>query len=223
MKTAIFVDLAFVLRRLNFSYDTDSAELIGQKLYSLWISHLFKDDKDHDREELYRIFIYDCEPLSKKVHYPISKKALDYSKSNLYKFRTDLQTYLIHQRKVALRLGRLSDNCEWVLKTKKIAEIINNPMQNIQLTDEDFKFDIHQKGVDMRMGIDITSVALKHLADKIILITGDADFVPAAKLARREGVDVILDPMWSNIHEDLYEHIDGLRSTIKKAEVKKIG
>lgn len=39
-----------------------------------------------------------------------------------------------------------------------------------------------------------------------------ADFVPAAKLARREGVDFILDPMWASIRPDLYEHIDGLRS-----------
>jgi hypothetical protein len=42
---------------------------------------------------------------------------------------------------------------------------------------------------------------------------GDADFVPAAKLARREGVDFILDPMWARIPEDLHEHIDGLRAT----------
>lgn len=36
---------------------------------------------------------------------------------------------------------------------------------------------------------------------------------PAAKLARREGVDVVLDPMWNNIDDSLFEHIDGLKST----------
>ncbi|KKL84872.1 hypothetical protein LCGC14_1960370 [marine sediment metagenome] len=30
-------------------------------------------------------------------------------------------------------------------------------------------------------------------------ISGDSDFIPAAKLARREGLDVILDPMWNYI------------------------
>ena len=40
----------------------------------------------------------------------------------------------------------------------------------------------------------------------------DADFVPAAKLARREGVQFILDPLWQNVSPDLFEHIDGLRS-----------
>jgi uncharacterized LabA/DUF88 family protein len=46
----------------------------------------------------------------------------------------------------------------------------------------------------------------------IILVAGDADFVPAAKLARREGVHFILDPLWQNVSGDLLEHIDGLRS-----------
>ena len=63
------------------------------------------------------------------------------------------------------------------------------------------------------MGLDIASLAFKRQVDQIVLIAGDSDFVPAAKLARREGIDFILDPMWQPIHEDLHEHIDGLRST----------
>lgn len=52
----------------------------------------------------------------------------------------------------------------------------------------------------------------KKQVDRIILIAGDSDFVPAAKLARREGLDFILDPMWSPINDRLFEHIDGLYS-----------
>lgn len=48
-----------------------------------------------------------------------------------------------------------------------------------------------------------------------MLIAGDSDFVPAAKVARREGIDFILDPMFNNINKDLQEHIDGLRSKPK--------
>ena len=47
-------------------------------------------------------------------------------------------------------------------------------------------------------------------------VAGDADFVPAAKLARREGIDFVLDPMWLKIPNDLNEHIDGLRSVCAK-------
>ena len=31
-------------------------------------------------------------------------------------------------------------------------------------------------------------------------------------LARRKGIDFILDPIWASIRDDLHEHIDGLRS-----------
>lgn len=64
----------------------------------------------------------------------------------------------------------------------------------------------------MRIGLDIASITLKQQADTIILVSGDSDFVPAAKLARREGVIFILDPLWQKVSNDLLEHIDGLRS-----------
>ena len=45
--------------------------------------------------------------------------------------------------------------------------------------------------------------------------SGDSDFVSAAKLARREGIDFILDPLGAPIKPDLFEHIDGLRTCDK--------
>ena len=81
------------------------------------------------------------------------------------------------------------------------------------LTDTDVVPFTRQKGVDMRIGLDIASLAYKRQVDQIVLFAGDADFVPAAKLARREGLDFILDPMWKTIPDSLMEHIDGLRST----------
>lgn len=50
------------------------------------------------------------------------------------------------------------------------------------------------------------------IINQLVLISGDSDFVPAAKLARREGIDFVLDPMWSTIRPDFHEHIDGLKS-----------
>lgn len=64
----------------------------------------------------------------------------------------------------------------------------------------------------MRIGIDIASLTLRQQAKVIVLVSGDSHFVPAAKLARREGVRFVLDPLWQNVSPDLYEHIDGLRS-----------
>ena len=64
----------------------------------------------------------------------------------------------------------------------------------------------------MKIGIDITSLALKRMVNQIVLVSGDGDFVPAAKLARREGIDVILDPMWAPIGDSLSTSTD-CRST----------
>ncbi|ACE85483.1 NYN domain-containing protein [Cellvibrio japonicus] len=75
---------------------------------------------------------------------------------------------------------------------------------------------LKQKGVDMRIGVDIASLALKKQVDTLVLVAGDSDFVPAAKLARREGIDFILDPLWQQINSDLFEHIDGLHSGLQR-------
>jgi uncharacterized LabA/DUF88 family protein len=64
----------------------------------------------------------------------------------------------------------------------------------------------------MKIGVDIASISLKHYVDRIVLVSGDADFVPASKLARREGIDFILDPMQASVDTSLFEHIDGMKS-----------
>ena len=38
----------------------------------------------------------------------------------------------------------------------------------------------------MKIGLDITMIAIKKLADLLIIITADADIVPALKVARRD-------------------------------------
>lgn len=85
-----------------------------------------------------------------------------------------------------------------------------------ELTDASVEFPLRQKGVDMRIGVDIVSLTLKRQVDTIILVTGDSDFVPAAKVARREGVEFILDPLRQSVEDELFEHIDGLISVLRK-------
>lgn len=86
------------------------------------------------------------------------------------------------------------------------------------LTEDDFVLDIRQKGVDMKIGLDIATLSIKKQIEKIILITADSDFIPAIKHARKEGVIVQLDPMRvpnSQIKKGLLEHIDILSSVFK--------
>ncbi len=87
------------------------------------------------------------------------------------------------------------------------------------IDERDVRFGLRQKGVDMRIGLDIASITLKRQADTIVLVTGDSDFVPAAKLARREGVEFLLDPLWQQVSDDLNEHVDGVVSVFPKPTV----
>jgi len=99
---------------------------------------------------------------------------------------------------------------------KELKNVALNSLRKIisELEENEFILDINQKQVDMKIGMDITHIALKGFVEKIILISGDSDFVPVAKLARTEGVIFILDPMSHNISIDLSEHIDGIRSPL---------
>lgn len=54
---------------------------------------------------------------------------------------------------------------------------------------------LKQSGIDMKIAVDIASLSYKNLVDKI---------------ARREGIDFILNPMGNHIDTSLEEHIDGL-------------
>ena len=125
----------------------------------------------------------------------------------------------MHLRKFALRLGRLNEEqAVYNLKPKSTRKLLNGTISIEDLEEDDLFLDIKQKGVDMRIGVDIASVTFKKQVDRIILISGDSDFVPAAKQARREGIDFILDPMRSPIKSDLFEHIDGMRTKAPKNE-----
>lgn len=122
---------------------------------------------------------------------------------------------LKHHRKFALRMGRLSEGqIYYNLKYDSTKKLMNGSLRISDLSDNDFELHLEQKGVDMKIGIDISSLAFKRQVNQIILIAGDSDFVPAAKQARREGIDFILDPMAAPIKEDLFEHIDGIRSQV---------
>ena len=60
----------------------------------------------------------------------------------------------------------------------------------------------------MRIGLDIATLSLKDHVDIIVLVTGDSDFVPALKLARREGKQTILYCLGHTITEAVREHCD---------------
>jgi uncharacterized LabA/DUF88 family protein len=72
----------------------------------------------------------------------------------------------------------------------------------------DLEPNIHQKGVDMRLGLDIAAITLKGHADVFVLVAGDSDFVPAMKFARREGAQLFLVTLGHSVRAEMLEHSD---------------
>ena len=227
-KAAILIDGSYFLKRLSSvqkGVDTENVEEVVSALRRLVASHLTHlRESNYDKtpeyypvgiyNNFYRCFFYDASPLTKRLHAPISGRAVDLSENREFRFRQNLLGALRKERSLALRLGEVKQKGKawWAMTLEAQEALVAKKKQVNDLTDDDFSLNIHQKGVDMRLGIDITSLTLKKQVDVIVLVTGDADFVPAAKLARREGVKIILDPLWQGVGQDLYEHIDELYS-----------
>lgn len=218
-KAAILIDGGYFLRRLTSvrnGIDPTDPRQVADAMQYLVGSHLRQLNKvarlPHDFALLYRCFYYDAVPYDRKAHLPVSGHGIDYAKSPQAIFRRALFDALRRKRNFAIRLGSVTRERSWVMNEEIQKDLIAGRISVGNLTDDHFYAGLRQKGVDMRIGLDIASLTLKKQVDTIILVAGDSDFVPAAKLARREGVQIILDPLWRSVAPDLFEHIDLLRS-----------
>ncbi|MGN0903050.1 MAG: NYN domain-containing protein [Succinivibrio sp.] len=229
IRTAILVDGGFYRKRAKTLWGEKSPKDRADELESYCHKHLtdqLKSSKDKSKilkpiKYLYRVFYYDCPWLTGNIYNPITKKNVNFGRTEAFQWAEQFYGELKHRRKFALRMGRLSETPQYVLKEDVLKQLFKGTVQFSELTEKDLRLNAKQKGVDMRIGIDITSLALKKQVDQIILIAGDSDFVPAAKLARREGIDFVLDPLWQPVADDLFEHIDGLQSFNKSNKLNK--
>ena len=72
VKIAVLIDGGFFVKRFNSLYNKDrkmSGAQVADYLYTMAMKHVGNSNT------LYRIFYYDCLPLDKKVHNPISKNS----------------------------------------------------------------------------------------------------------------------------------------------------
>lgn len=222
IKTAILVDGGFYRRRAYSCLGDVTPEERADELVSYCKRHLNERiDGTKHQHTLYRIFYYDCEPVDNTIYNPFTKKNVNLGKSPTFEWTNKFLNELKRKRKFAIRLGKLSvQQASYNLTQKAFKKLCNGTLSFDKLTESDIVLNIDQKGVDMKIGLDIASLAYKKQVDQIILISGDSDFVSASKLARREGIDFILDPLGATIKPELFEHIDGLRCCDNKYQYK---
>jgi uncharacterized LabA/DUF88 family protein len=130
-------------------------------------------------EAIQRILYYDCAPYTGSVTLPVSGNKHQFTGSDHW-----LQE-LARKDLFAVRRGILKFR-GWLPKNIPIAPSAKG------LTDADFNPDFEQKGVDMRIGLDMANHAANRSVDLIALVTNDTDCIPAMKYARRSGLQVAL-------------------------------
>lgn len=166
-RIAVLIDgghLRVLARKAGHEYNPDYIEKIGTAC------------ADAD-EALLRILYYDCAPYNGVTRLPVTGKKHEFQGSDHW--LRDLAT----RNLFAVRRGVLKFRG---YKPRKI------PVADRALTDEDFKPDFEQKGVDMRIGLDIATFARARSVDRIGLISNDTDCIPAMKHARIAGLQVVL-------------------------------
>ena len=207
-RTAILVDGGYYRKRAEYLWKTKSPKNRAKELYDYCMLHISEPD---DPRDLYRLFYYDCPGMIRELEHPLTHVKKDFSTGAGTIWTKNFFKHLCKMRKVALRKGELLESqAHYVLKDASLQDLLSGVKTVATLTEADFFLDVQQKGVDMRIGLDVASMCANRCVDQIVLIAGDSDFLPVAKMARRNGIDFILDPLKQYVKDSLIEHVDGI-------------
>lgn len=154
--------------------------------------------------DLLRIYFYDASPAKDRLTNPIDGSALDLSATSEFREHMSLLDTLELTPNVAVRRGEVVAH-GWKLGGRAFKNMMKSPRAPAA---NDIVPDLEQKGVDLRIGLDIARLALREMVDIIVVVTGDSDLVPAFRFARREGVRVFLDHMGHGVRRELKAHAD---------------
>lgn len=216
-KTAVLIDGSFYLHMAEKHWGPKSPAVRADELHQYALSHIAikrKAAEEDSRRSLYRIFYYDCPPVNGiSIKQPWNGRNATFStKRSSGKWRKEFLDALASKRKVAMRMGTVSfRNARFIPSEAAMSDLASGARSFSQLGKDDFVLTgVKQEGVDMRIGLDIASLANGGIVDQVVLIAGDCDFIPVAKVARRGGVDFILDPMGHSVHPDMVIQVDGV-------------
>lgn len=158
-------------------------------------------------EDLFRVYYYDARPFAGKAVHP-DGSSVNFSETDQFASRTRYLEEISLLDGFAFRSGELKFR-GWRIDPRSLAQHFadSEPLPRHTVAPN-----LSQKGVDIKIGLDIAWLATRNVVDRIILFTGDTDFVPAMKYARREGVQVVLAALSDRkIRKELREHSDEFR------------
>ena len=187
-KVAFIIDGGFFIKKYKKNYK-QFPEAEDVEKYVLTIFKYLEQNHNYPIE-IYRVFYYDCPPLetvdSRKKHPSMGSEDFKKIRETLRKNHKKITKFHDRMKRknfFALRMGQLQF-IDW-----------------LKISQKNYWYPkLRQKGVDMRIGLDIASITAKKLCSKIVLISGDTDMIPAMKTARKEGVHVY----WHSMDDGKY-------------------
>lgn len=197
MKYAVLIDAGFLKRKLG-----SQAQPMGLQEVCAFLARL----RAHDAVSslaLHRVYWYDAPPLEAKVVKPLLGGKINFAATPLARTNSALLAGLCRVPHVSIRRGDLTFR-GWKIRQGRLPD----RESSVTLTAADLEPNIHQKGVDMRLGLDIAALTLKKHIEVLVLVAGDSDFVPAMKFARREGVQLYLVTLGHSVRASMLEHSD---------------
>lgn len=199
-QVAVLIDAGYLLHKAYHP--------LGKRLPTAEEIVGFSQRSLQDGEQLFRIYYYDCPPFAGQSNNPIDHTLIDYSNTPTARTRNSLNDRLEQAHFLAFRQGILKKS-EWKITGIQLKELIK---EKRAVRPKDVCLDFKQKRVDIKIGLDVAWLSSKRIVDKIILVTGDTDFVPAMKFARREGVQVIVASPSKSVSTQLKAHSDEFRN-----------
>ena len=202
MNTAILIDGAFLRKKFHAAYKKDIA---AENIRKFSDELLLRFGLSHN--ELHRIYFYDCSPCNAKSSLPVTNHAFLFEKTPQFSYGKQLLSDIKKLNFFAVREGTLQFS-GWKLK--------KSAYNKQPLTDDDFEPELHQKGVDIKIGLDLAWISFNHIAERVIFVTGDSDFIPAIKTARRSGIFIYLATLNHMVRPELPDNCDvSLQDSIK--------
>ncbi|HEY4575010.1 MAG TPA: NYN domain-containing protein [Thermoanaerobaculia bacterium] len=198
-KVLLFLDGGFVKKKLQTQTKSFPAtrDIIG-------LCTMIMGKPRLQGKELLRVYYYDAPPLDGTTTNPLDGSTVNFSSTPQAAKNRSLIDSLELEPDFAVRRGMLAQN-GWKLGKSALRNLTKN---GGTITANDLVPDISQKGVDIKIGLDVASMALKRFADIFVLVTGDSDFVPPMKFARKEGVRVYLECLGHPVKRELKAHAD---------------
>lgn len=196
---AILMDGGFVIKKLSAENrvfpGADEIESLAHQICQLTAAQ---------NSELLRAYFYHARPATAEIKNPISGEIINLAETDIFRSHESLIDSLELKASFAVRLGETTTS-DWRLGSKAMKNMLAAPRA---VEAHDLVPNISQKGVDLRIGIDLARLALRSLVDTVIVVTGDSDLIPAFKFVRREGLRVILATLGHGVRRDLKAHAD---------------